>query len=343
MFSLYKEQSGPFVIAEVGQNHQGSFELALDYVRIFADSGANAIKFQMRSNKNLFAKDAYERVYESENAFGKTYGEHREYLELDFNEMCGLRDECLKRGVKFIVTPFDEESLESVVALDVDAIKVSSFDLANLPFLDKIASKMRPIIISVGGGRIIHINSSIQTIKQHHSDLAILHCVSEYPCDVNRIGLNNIRRLKELFPNDTVGLSDHFNGILTGPLGYIYGARVFEKHVTLNRAWKGTDHSFALEPQGFKNFVRDIYRTPAMHEPKNNDEIGTEPVFAKLGKSITASRDLATGTVLDLDSLSGKIFNQVGIPVRESHRLLGKRLLRPVSAGEKLNIGDFNE
>ena len=133
----------PIIIAEVGQNHQGSLKIAKQYIKEFAFRGADIIKFQSRNNKELFSKDAYEKNYNSENSFGKTYGEHREKLELSFSELKILKKECNKYKLKFMITPFDEKSLELISKVGVDIIKIASFDLGNLPFIDLIAKKKR--------------------------------------------------------------------------------------------------------------------------------------------------------------------------------------------------------
>jgi N-acetylneuraminate synthase/sialic acid synthase len=289
MINFSDFQFNPYVIAEVGQNHQGNLDTAREYVRIFAFEGANAIKFQTRNNRYLFAEDAFKSSYASENAFAAIYGEHREALELSLVDLAQLRDDCRKYGVDFMSTPFDEPSLEALIKLDVDILKIASFDLGNLPFINKIAKTKKPVVISVGGGDLSQIKSSVDLILQNHDNIAILHCVSEYPCEYNRLGLSNIETLTGEYPNLTIGLSDHFNGTLSGPVAYLKGARVFEKHVTLNRSWKGTDHSFALEPEGFRKFARDINRVRHMMPPKPSDELGLEPVFQKLGKSLVAN------------------------------------------------------
>ena len=128
-----------FIIAEIGQNHQGDVNLALDYIRTFADAGADAVKFQTRNNKYLFSEEAYNAEYNSENAFAKSYGEHREKLELSPEEIVLLIEECKKYKVEFMSTPFDEPSLELLVSLGVNLFKIASFDLGNLPFIKKIA------------------------------------------------------------------------------------------------------------------------------------------------------------------------------------------------------------
>ena len=331
----------PFIIAEVGQNHQGDLDKAREYIRVFAFEGADAVKFQTRNNKYLFSQEAYEASYDSENAFAETYGEHREHLELKPEWLSILKEDCMKYGVKFMSTPFDEPSLELLKKIDVDILKIASFDLGNLPFIHRIARMGKPVVMSVGGGKIDQIRSSIEVLLEHHDEVAILHCVSEYPCEYNRLGLDNIERLIAEFPQCTIGSSDHFNGTLSGPVAYLKGARVFEKHVTLNRSWKGTDHSFALEPEGFRKFARDIKRVRHMMPPKPADDLGNERVFKKLGKSLIAYSNIKAGDRLTLDSLSGMIFSRQYIPVRESNLVIGRTVLRDIEKGEPIQYADL--
>ena len=331
----------PIIIAEVGQNHQGSLKIAKEYIKEFAFRGADIIKFQSRNNKELFSKDAYEIDYNSENSFGKTYGEHREKLELNYDELKILKKECAKYKLKFMITPFDEKSLELISKVGVDIIKIASFDLGNLPFINLIAKKKKIVAISTGGGDLTEISKSIEVLLKKKIKTILLHCVSEYPCPYNKLGLENISFYKKKFPKCIIGSSDHFNGILSGPIGYLQGARVFEKHVTLNRGWKGTDHSFALEPEGFGKFVRDIHRTPFMLPVKKKTEIGKEPVFTKLGKSLIANKLIKKGNRIKINDLSGKIFQENIILVRYSHKVIGKKVKKNILKGSPIFNNDL--
>lgn len=284
MFSKLKDLEDFYVIAEVGQNHQGSLEKAIKYVECFSRLGANAVKFQSRDNLTLFDSSVYNMPYTSTNSFGSTYGEHREALELDFNELQQIKKACHDNGCDLMITPFDEVSLDQVIRLGIDAVKVASFDLGNLQFLDLISRAKLPTVISTGGGKSEHVLASVKQLVKVNPDLAILHCVSQYPCPPESIRLHEIQRLQAQYPEHTVGISDHFNGIITGALSYLLGARVFEKHVTFNRADKGTDHPFSLEPEGFRKFVRDIRRTRQMTSENAGIGIGDEPVFSEAGK-----------------------------------------------------------
>jgi sialic acid synthase len=338
---MFNKTDKAFIIAEVGQNHQGDLELARKYVKIFSAEGADAIKFQTRNNRYLFDNASYIAPYASENAFAETYGEHRELLELKPEWLAILKQDCKEHGVQFMSTPFDEPSLLLLKKLDVDILKVASFDLGNLPFINRISKLNKPVVMSIGEGKIEQIRSSVEILKRNCNDIAILHCVSEYPCEFDRLGLDNIITLKSEFPDFVIGSSDHFNGTLSGPVAYMKGARVFEKHVTLNRAWRGTDHSFALEREGFRKFVRDINRVSEMMRPKAEVELGTEKVFTKLGKSLIVNEDLRVDDIFTLENLSGKIFSKQYTPVRDSNLFIGKKVGKDIKKGEPIMRSDI--
>lgn len=334
MTKFNKLNDKSFIIAEVGQNHQGNINIAKKYIETFSALGADAIKFQTRHNKTLFSENAYNKEYTSENAFAKKYGLHREKLELKYNQLIVLKKYCKKFKVKFMSTPFDFTSAKKLKKIGVDIFKISSFDLGNLPLINLVSKMGRPVVLSTGGGKIKEIKESVKILKKNNTDFALLHCVSEYPCSFDRLGLEKINKLKNLFPNNCVGLSDHFNGILSGPIAYVKGARVFEKHVTFNRSWKGTDHNFSMEPEGFRKFVRDIRRVPKMMIEKNEKKLGQESVFSKLGKSIIADKALKIGKKIKLEDLNGKIFEKQYLPIRETYCLIGKKLKKNVNKGE---------
>jgi sialic acid synthase len=343
MTKFFKKGSKTLIIAEVGQNHQGKISNAIKYIKIFSQMGANAIKFQMRNNKILFSPDAYNAEYNSEKAFGKTYGEHREKLELSLSEFKLVKKECKRNGVKFMATPFDESSLDKLCKVGVDIIKIASFDLGNLSFIRSICLKKKPVIISIGGGNNLQINSSIKILMKYKIPTGILHCNSEYPTHFSKLGLENIKILKRKFSEFTIGSSDHFNGILSGPVAYLMGARIFEKHVTLDRSWKGTDHAFALEPDGFRKFARDIKRVALMLPLKNKKKIGKEPVFKKLGKSIVAKKIIKKNKKIKIEDLTGRIFKENYIPIRETYKIIGRTLNKDIKPMEPIKINDIKK
>jgi len=323
----------PYIIAEVGQNHQGDLQLAKKFIEVFSSLGASAVKFQIRDNKRLFDKSRYNLVYDSPNSFGVTYGEHREFLEFSKSELYELKTYAEEHSVDFCCTPFDLPSLDKLIELDVKYLKVASFDLGNLPFLSRIGQSKRNVIISTGGGDLEIISRSL-TYLDCGQPIALLHCTSEYPCPAEKVDLEMLRTLLEEYPQYTIGLSDHYNGTLTGPLGFLFGARVFEKHVTFDRSQKGSDHKFSLEPDGFKRFVRDIYRAEQMCNTANRSHRGNEPVFQRLGKSCVAAKSLPEGHSICLDDIDGIVFDKQYIPIRNSSALIGMTLRQYIEAGQ---------
>ena len=338
-FLKSRSSEGPYFIAEVGQNHQGKIENAMRFVEEFASVGAHAVKFQIRDNKTLFSREALDKVYNSENSFGKTYGEHREALELSKAELRKLRERCRELNVDFMCTPFDETSLEALIDLNTDVLKIASFDLGNLPFLEKIARTGLPIVMSTGGGTQFHVTKSVETILNFNTKLAVLHCESKYPCPAEELNLGVIQELITSYPNIDIGSSDHFNGTLSGPVAYMLGARVFEKHVTFDRSQKGSDHSFALEKEGFRKFCRDINRVEAMVAVSKNNR-GKEPVFTKLGKSLVALEDIEANEILTSENIGSIILPEQITPVREMCNVLGKRAKNFIKKFDALSLDD---
>ena len=192
--------------------------------------------------------------------------------------------------------------------------------------------------MSVGGGNINEIEASVDILKSL-DDFAVLHCVSEYPCPPDKLNLNQILELKKILPEGVIGVSDHFSGISSGPVSYMLGARVFEKHVTFSHTMKGTDHAFSLLPEGFRKFVRDIKNVPLMVGGELNDQLGKEHVFQKLGKSLIAKKNIARGDVITSDMLGFIIADGDNIPVRESYNIIGQKALVNILAKELIKPG----
>ena len=298
------DDSPPFVIAEIGHNHQGNLENALSLIRAAAESGASAAKFQKRSNKKLFTPALFNEVYNSENSFGATYGMHREALEFNENQYKACIDEAAKHGLNFFATAFDFESADFLNALNMPIFKMASGDLQNLPLLKYVASFNKPMIISTGGANFEMIENAVNTIRSKHNELAVLQCTASYPAKFEKLNLNVIPRLREKFPENVIGFSGHDNGIAMSLVAYTLGARVIEKHFTLNRALKGTDHAFSLEPQGMKKLIRDLQRANLALGDGNKVIYEEEKApLRKMGKMIVAARDLPEGHLLTVDDV----------------------------------------
>jgi len=291
---------GPaFVIAEIGHNHQGNLGVALNMIKTAAACGVSAVKFQKRDNRYLYTKAMYNRPYDNENSFGTTYGEHREFLEFDFDEYKQLKKCAEDNGVEFLCTAFDIPSVDFLEKLGVNGYKVASGDLMNVPMLEYIAKLGKPMFVSTGAGTMDEARMAYAAIKKYNDQLCFLHAISSYPAEYEDLNLNVISTLRNEFPDIIIGYSGHDNGILAASIAYMLGARVVEKHFTINRAWKGTDHKFSLEPDGMRKQVRDLNRISVALGESERAVFPIEKDYrAKQGKSIFSAKDLVAGTIL---------------------------------------------
>ena len=329
-------RDGPaFVIAEIGHNHQGDLEKAKALVHAARECGVDAVKFQKRDNRRLFTRVFYDSPYDNENSFGATYGAHREALELSKSDWFELSRYSREEGVAFVAAPFDEPSADFLAELGVDAFKFASGDLLNVPFLRYVAALGKPMLLSTGGGTLEDVDRAVEAIVAANEELAVLHCTASYPADVEDLNLSVIGALRERYPELVVGLSDHHNGIAMALVGYMLGARIFEKHFTLNHAWKGTDHAYSLMPDGMRRFVRDLDRVPvALGDGVKRKLPSEERPLTKMGKKLVAARPLPAGHVLADGDLIAKSPADGGLPPYELDALLGRTLARPLDADE---------
>jgi sialic acid synthase len=330
-----------YVIAEVGHNHQGDLEKAKALIHAAKECGADAVKFQKRDNRRLFTRAFYESPYDNENSFGATYGEHREALELGKSEWFELSRYAREEGVAFVAAAFDEPSADFLAELGVDAFKFASGDLLNLPFLRYVATFGKPMFLSTGGGTLEDIERAVDAIAPLNDRLCILHCTASYPAEVEDLNLRVIPVLKERFPEFVIGLSDHHNGIAMAPVAFMLGARAFEKHFTLNHAWKGTDHAYSLMPDGMRRFVRDLHRVPvALGDGVKRRLPSEEKPLEKMGKKLVAARDLPVGHTLAHGDLIAKSPADGGLPPYELDDLLGRQLVRALRVDEAVALED---
>src|SRR5918911_499526 len=320
-----------YVIAEIGHNHQGDVEKAKQLIHSAHEWGANAVKLQKRSTKTLYTREFYEQPYDNEFSFGPTYGEHREALELDADEYRELQRYSRELGITFFATAWDFESADFLAELDMPAYKIASGDLKNTPLQRYVAQIGKPIFLSTGGGTMEDIERAVDAILPINEQLCVLQCTAAYPAAVEDLNLNVITTLRERFPELVIGLSDHQNGIAMAVVAFMLGARVIEKHFTLDHALKGTDHAFSLMPDGMRRLVRDLHRVPsALGDPTKRPLPIEADALEKMGKKLVAARELELGHVLTAADLAIKSPADGGLPPYELNRLIGRRLRRPV-------------
>lgn len=321
-------QEGPcYVIAEIGNNHQGELKTALNMIKVAAGMGVNAVKFQKRDNKALFTSAMYNKPYDNENSYGATYGEHRDYLEFDMEEYIELKKCADENDVDFMVTPFDHPSVDFLEKLGIDAYKIASADITNTPLIEYVAKTGKPMFVSTGAATLNEIRLAYEMVLRHNNKLCLLHCTAGYPTEYENLNLKVITALRQSFPEAVIGYSGHDNGILAPSLAYMLGATVVEKHFTLNRAWKGTDHKFSLEPTGLHKMVRDLRRIDvSLGDGVKELEKFEVDARKKMGKSLYAARNLKSGTVITTKEVVVKSPGG-GIPPYRLNDFIGKKLL----------------
>jgi sialic acid synthase len=337
------EDGDCYVIAEVGHNHQGSLEKAIELLKAAKGAGADAAKLQKRDNRTLFTRELYDQPYDHENSFGATYGEHREALELSARDWFELMQVSREIGITLFGTTFDLPSADFLAELGVPAFKIASADLVNTPLLRQVASYGRPLFLSTGGGTLEDVERAVDAILPINRQLCLMQCTAAYPAEAEHLNLRVITTLRERFPELVIGLSDHQNGYAMSLLGYMLGARVIEKHFTLNHAWKGTDHAFSLMPDGMRRLVRDLHRAPlALGDGVKRPLPCEEGAIRKMGKKLVAARELPAGHILVPGDVEAKSPADGGLPPYELERLLGRRLQRALAFEESLSFDDLD-
>lgn len=339
---VVSDDSEAFVIAEIGHNHQGSIDICKQMFKVAAEAGASAVKLQKRNNRELFTKDFFDSAYNSENSFGITYGEHREFLEFDFEQYVELKNYAVSLGVLFFATAFDFSSVDFLQKLGVPLIKIASGDLKSTPLLQYAASTGIPLVVSTGGARMIDVQKAYEAIKTTTDvPFAILQCTAAYPALPEDLNLRVIETYRETFFDTVVGFSAHDLGIAMGPAAYSLGARIFEKHFTLDRSMKGTDHAFSLEPVGLKKLVRDLKNTALAlgNGIKSPLEIELAPL-RKMSKKIVVANSIAKGEHIERKDLEFKSPGD-GISPSELHLIENKVTSKDLKAGHSLTWDDF--
>ena len=250
-----------YVVAEIGNNHGGNFDVARKMIQTAAACGAHACKLQKRDIDTLYTRAMLEQPYEHEHSFGKTYGEHRKALEFGAKEYLACRSVAQTAQIDFFATAFDEPSADFLMNVGVPAIKIASSGLTDGRLLRHVASLERPIVLSTGGGDWQDVDAAVNLLTGAGASFALLHCTAAYPVlNYAELNLLAIVEMRTRYPDVVIGWSGHVSGIAMSLIAYAMGARILEHHFTLNRASKGTDHAFSLEPSGLRKLCRDLER-----------------------------------------------------------------------------------
>jgi sialic acid synthase len=308
-----------YIIGEIGQNHNGSVDIA----KLIVDAASrpihedlfglelksmDAVKLTKRDLNQELSKTQMDAPYISQHSFGKTYGEHRAALELNDEQHFEIFKYSKSLGLDFVETLCAIGCLSMLKLFIPDKLKVASRDLTNLPLLSALAETKIPMIISTGMAGKQELDNAIGVITKYNSNLSILHCVSQYPTQPQNVNLKTITYLQKNYPEFTIGYSDHTIGISTPVSAVAMGAKIIEKHITLDRKMKGTDQAGSLGIDGINRMVRDIR---VMEMSLGKEEIfieeGVKSSRVKLERSIATKRLIKKGEVItekDLHMLS---------------------------------------
>jgi sialic acid synthase SpsE len=304
-----------YIIGEIGQNHNGSVDIAKLIVELISKpilednfglqlKPINAVKLTKRDLKEELTDTQMNRHYDSPHSFGKTYGEHREFLELSDEEHHEVYKYAKSRGLDFVETLCSLGCLSLLKLFEPDYLKVASRDLTNLPLLAAMAETKIPIILSTGMAGKKELDDALETISFYHSNISILHCVSQYPTHPDNLNLKTIIYLQKNYGQYMIGFSDHTIGISAPVVAVGMGAKIIEKHITIDRTMKGTDQAGSLGPEGVFRMVRDI-RVAEKWMGVEDIYIEKDVLSAKekLERSIATKRELVIGEVLKEEDL----------------------------------------
>jgi len=330
-----------YVIAEIGNNHQGNLKHALDLIKAAKDAGANAVKTQKRDNKSLYTKSFFNQRYDNPNSFAETYGLHREALELKKNDYIEMINFAKEIDIDFFATPFDIKSLEFLEQFNLNSYKIASADITNTILQTEIAKTNKEIFLSTGGATLDDVKRAKENIFKYNENLTILQCTASYPASVGSMNLRVLTTYLKNFPGLRLGLSDHENGIDAGPIAYMLGARVFEKHFTLDRSNKGTDNAFSLEPVGLNKFVRNLLRIEKLLGSSEKKQLDCEKApLIKMRKSIVLSNNKKKGDTLNKKDISLKSPG-LGLHPYEVDKIIGKQLNKDLKIDDYISIDDL--
>lgn len=297
-----------FIIAEAGVNHNGSIKLAYELIDKAVEAKVDAVKFQTFIAEKLVSKFAEKAEYQKENTQNEeSQLEMIKKLELKFEDFKKLNDYCNKKNIMFLSTAFDSESIEFLQSLDMPIFKIPSGEITNLPYLIEIAKTGKKIIISTGMSTLEEIEFAINVVKKYGAkEISVLHCNTEYPTPMKDVNLRAMLTLKEKFDVE-IGYSDHTLGTEVPVAAVALGAKVIEKHFTLDNSMEGPDHKASLNPEGLKEMVSQIRNIEMALGSKDKKPSESELKNINIArKSIVAKRPIKSGEIFTEDNLAVK-------------------------------------
>lgn len=314
-----------YIIAEIGINHNGDLAIAKELVEAAATAGADAVKFQFWEATELSSDPETVELLRS--------------WELEPHEWEDVARTAASADVDFFASVFDEASVDQLVAFDPPAIKVASGDVTNVPLLESIAATKTPVIMSTGMAVTSEIATAVETIRRYHDEVSLLHCVSSYPVDIDALNLRAMDTLRSAF-DVPVGFSDHTKGTLAPALAVARGARIVEKHVTLDRDMEGPDHSLSLEPPDLEEMVERIRTVESgLGDGRLVVEPTEEESKTSMRRGLTARTDIPEGEELTRDDVK-MTRPETGISPAHLETVVGRTARRSIERDQPIRWTD---
>lgn len=329
-----------FIISEIGNNHNGSFERAIEMVDKSKEMGADAVKFQMRHLSSLYREST---ISKKSDDLGTEYIlDLLSKFELSIDEQAKLMEHCKEKEILYFCTPWDHDSVEVLEKLKVPVYKVASADLTNLPLIDKLIKTQKPLILSTGMSTPEEVSITTDYIKERTNNFVLLHCNSTYPAPDQDINLNWMHRLKEM--HDYIGYSGHERGIEISLASIALGACVLERHFTLDRNMEGPDHAASLEYDEFKNLISGVRRIESALGNSSKRKLSQGELINRenLAKSLVAKRQVEKGTVLVPEDIA-VLGPGMGLSPQKYDDLLGKKIDRTLEKDDFFFLSDLDE
>tara|TARA_B100000614_G_scaffold254347_1_gene269593 strand:+ start:136 stop:2022 length:1887 start_codon:yes stop_codon:yes gene_type:complete len=337
---FYINQGNTFVIAEIGNNHNGSFKRAKEMVDLAIESGADCVKFQMRDMEETYRKKTLQKKGDD---LGTEYVlDLLERFQLTIDEHKKIFQYCNDKNIIYMCTPWDKKSVDVLESFGVEAYKVASADLTNLPLIDRLSKTQKPLILSTGMSTSSELEITINFLNKRAIDFAILHCNSTYPAPLHDINLKWMESLKNF--HNLVGYSGHERGISVSLGAVGIGACIIERHFTLDRSMEGPDHAASLEPKNFENLVKGIREIDEAMGTSDKRIVSQGEMINRenLGKSLVADGDIKKGSTIKSEDIKVRSPGQ-GLSPQYFEKLVGKTLKRDMQDEDFFFKSDINE
>lgn len=329
-----------YVIAEAGLNHNGSIEIAKKLIDLASIAGADAVKFQKRTINKLATADYLNQKDDRFPEFGKTYKEIREHLEFDQNEYEELKEYSKKKEIDFIVTAFDKEAVDFLEKVGVEIYKLASHSLTNIDLIKYISKLQKPTILSTGMSMIDELDLAVDIFKKNQCPLALMHCVSSYPTPDNECNLSLIDFINKKY-NVVTGYSGHELGYLPSILAVARGAKIIERHFTLDKKLIGFDHKISLEPNELIEMVKNIKSINTIVGDTIKSVSKTEWITRKkYHVSMVSKKLIKFGEILTENLVEYKNPG-TGIPYKDAHKIYGKKAVMDIPKDTLLSVELF--